>query len=113
MADEIHVGDGIPHRATIVELVAGVSTAVNISTATTKQLIFRKPNGIEVTKAAAFVDDGADGEIEYDPDDDVALDDPGDFLDVAGPWKVQGRVVMAGRTYSSDVHRFEVHPNLV
>lgn len=113
MADQIHVGDGIPHRATIVETVAGVRTPVDISTATTKNLIFRKTaTGTVVTKAGEFVTDGTDGELEYDPDVDGTLDDISDFLDESGIWEVQGYVVIDGRPYSSDIHVFEVFPNI-
>jgi hypothetical protein len=112
MADQIHVGDGIPFTATFYETVDGEETVVDISGATTKQLRFRKPDATLDTKAGAFETDGTDGQLTYDPADDGDLDDISDFLDTAGFWEVQGYVVIDGRPYSSTIHQFEVFPNI-
>lgn len=113
MPDQIHEGDGIPFRATIIEDVAGVETPVDISTATTKELRFRKTgSNTVVVKDAEFVTDGTDGELEYDPANDVDLDDISDFLDESGMWEVQGYVVIDGRPYHSNIHVFEVFANI-
>lgn len=113
MADQIHVGDGIPHIATFKETVAGVLTPLDISTATTKELLFRKTgSNTVVTKDGEFVTDGTDGQLEYDPADDGELDDISDFLDEATIWEVQGHVIIDGRPYHSDIHVFEVFANI-
>ena len=33
-------------------------------------------------------------------------------LDVPGVWKLQGKVVITGGTFSTDVYSFKVHRNL-
>jgi hypothetical protein len=58
--------------------------AADVSGATTKQIIFRKPGGTVVTKAADFVTDGTDGKIDYT----AASGD----LDTAGDWRIEGQV---------------------
>lgn len=97
-----HVGDiGTPFIATVRDQAGAI---VDISTATTKQLVFKKPDGTVVPKAASFVATGADGQMQY-----VTL---ANDLDAAGSWQVQGYVVLAGGTWHTDVHRFIVSPNL-
>ena len=58
--------------------------AVDVSAATTKQIIFEKPDGVVEAKTASWVTDGTDGKIKY-----AAV---ADDLDVVGAWKIQGRV---------------------
>ena len=59
----------------------GDSTVADISTATTKQMIFSKPDGTTLTKTAVFGTDGSNGVVEY-----VSVD--GD-LNMAGTWHLQ------------------------
>jgi hypothetical protein len=61
---------------------------VNISTATTKELIFTKPDGTQLTKTAVYTTDGTDGKIQY-----VAV--AGD-LDLEGKWGYHGHVIIPG-----------------
>jgi hypothetical protein len=75
---------GVAIKGTIVE----DDVAVNVSTVTTKQLVFTKPDGTQVTKTAAFLTDGSNGIIQY-----VTVSG---FLDQAGTWSVQGYVVFPG-----------------
>ena len=100
--DEIHVADTVTLSATITD---GTS-AVDISTATTKQLWLKPPNnGTLLQKDADFGDDGSDGIIQYT----CATTD----LDTAGDWLLQGYVVLSGGSeYHTDVYTFEVFPNL-
>lgn len=81
--------------------------ALDVSTVTTKQLVFRKPGGTVITKTASFTSDGTNGKIRY-------VTEAG-FLDEAGSqtWKVQGAVVFSGG-YSgrSEVVSFAVKPNI-
>lgn len=103
MGVEIHVGDVLTaFKATVKDQNGAI---VDISTATTKQLIFKKTDGTIVAKAAAFVTDGVDGQMQYIS----AAND----LDQSGTWHVQGYVVLAsGGAWHTDVHTFVVDPNL-
>ena len=100
--NEIHKNDvGTVFVATIMDAAA----VINISTATTKQLLFRKPNGTVLTKAGAFTTDGSDGKLQYTT---IA----GDLSDVGG-WSLQAKLIFPAGTWYSDVHRFEVHKNVM
>ncbi len=83
--------------------------AVDVSTVTTKQLVFRKPGGTVVTKTAAFSSDGTNGKIRY-------VTESGFLNERSGSqnWKVQGAVVFPGGGYSgrSEVVEFAVKGNL-
>jgi hypothetical protein len=99
-ADEVHVGDvGTTFILTVTD-----GTAVDVSGATTKQILFGKPNGSTVTKTAAFTTDGTDGKVQYST---VAND-----LDMAGVWNIQAYVVLAAGSWHSDVTSFVVYPNV-
>ncbi len=100
-ADEIHLNDiGTVFTVTVKD----GANAVDISAATTQQLIFQAPSGAKKTKEAAFVTDGSDGQLEY-----TLVD--GD-LDELGYWKLQAYVVSPAGSWHSDVSAFQVHPNL-
>lgn len=107
---EARVGDvGTIFRATIKD--DGV--VVDVSTATTKQLIFRKADGTVVAKDATFTTDGTDGKIEYATE--AAVVGPpavAAFLSVAGQWAYQGYIVSAAGSWKSDIEQFVVHANL-
>ncbi len=100
-ANEIHKGD-IGTQFTVT--VQDGTTVVDISTASTKQLIFKKPGGTILTKSTSFVTDGTDGKMQY-----VSVD--GDLSD-DGVWKMQGKVVIGGNTFSTDITSFKVYRNL-
>lgn len=96
------VGDiGTTIKATIVDQDG---TALDVSAATTLQLLFLKPNGVLETKTATLTGDGTDGVIQY-----VTI---ADDLDVPGVWKSQGYIVDAGKQHKSSVDVFHVKPNL-
>lgn len=100
-ANEIHVNDvGTNFLVTVTD----GSSAVDISSATTKQLIIKKPSGTKLTKATAFTTDGTDGKMQYS----IGSDD----LDEAGSYKLQGKVVISDGTFYTDIHTFKVHRNL-
>ena len=100
-ANEIHVNDvGTQFLVTVTD----GSSAVDISSATTKELIIKKPSGTKLTKATAFSTDGTDGKMKYN----IASDD----LDEAGSYKLQGKVVISDGTFYTDIHTFKVHRNL-
>jgi len=79
-------------------------SAIDISTATSKQIVFKKPSGATLTKTAGFFTDGTDGIISYT----IAS---GDF-DEIGSWKVQAIVVVGAYTWHSSFESFKVHRNL-
>ena len=100
-ANEIHVNDvGTKFLVTVTD----GSSAVNISSATTKELIIKKPSGTKLTKATSFTSDGTDGKMQHS----IASDD----LDEAGSYKLQGKVVISDGTFYTDIHTFKVHRNL-
>lgn len=100
-ADEIHVGDvGTQFLFTIHE----GDTVIDVSSATVRNLTFKKPDGTTLTKAATFVLTGADGRIQY-------FSIAGD-LDIEGLWSVQAYLEMATGKWYSDVAEFTVYPNL-
>ena len=100
-ANEIHVNDvGTKFLVTVTD----GSSAVDISSATTKELIIKKPSGTKLTKATSFNTDGTDGKMKYN----IASDD----LDEAGSYKLQGKVVISDGTFYTDIHTFKVHRNL-
>ena len=101
MAD-IHVGDiGTRFSVTITD---SAGTAVNVSSATTKQLWFKPPSGSTLEKAATFATDGVNGVLYYDA---ISGD-----LSAAGEWELQAYVVMPTGTWHSEITRFDVVGNL-
>ena len=100
-ANEIHANDiGTKFVVTIKD----GDSAVNVSSATTKQIIIKKPSGTTLTNAAAFSSDGSDGKIYYSA---VSGD-----LDEIGTYKIQGKVVITDGTFYTDIQSFKVHRNL-
>lgn len=63
-------------------------TVRDIATATTKEIIFEKPDNTTVTKTAAFTTNGSDGKIYYTT---IAND-----IDIAGLWQLQGHAAGSG-----------------
>lgn len=99
--EEIHVGDiGTIFRIT----VNSDSSPLDISAASTKQIIFRKPDGNIMTKDAAFYTDGTDGIIQY-----ATLEDD---LSIAGTWKIQALVALPSGNWRSSISEVTVYANL-
>lgn len=101
--NEIHMFDvGTTIQVTIVE--DGV--AVDISSATTQEIILKSPKGIIKTKPSSFLTNGSDGIIKY-------LSIITDF-DEEGVWRIQAHVVLLAPTgdWKSDFGDFTVFPNL-
>ena len=103
---EVHLNDiGTIFRATIKDKDTDcVETVLDISSATTLQLIFKKPGGTSVTQTAVFTNSGTDGKMEY-----VTVS--GD-LNEAGEWKIQANMVLSSGTWRSDIGCFTVYENL-
>lgn len=103
--NEVHLDDiGTIFRATIKEINGGVATAIDISNATTKQLIFTKPGGTKVTQTAAFTNAGIDGKMQYT----VVSGD----IDELGWWTVQGYVKTPVGEWHTNTQQFKVYSNL-
>lgn len=102
MTEEIHVGDiGTKFLVTIKE---GTSV-VDISSATTKEIIFLKPEAASGTvEVAEFETDGTDGKIYY-------LSGTS-FLDTAGEWTIQAHVAIGTDEWRSSFGTFVVYDNL-
>lgn len=100
--EEIHQNDiGVAFRATVTEN----SVAVDISTATTLQLIFQKPGGTSSTKTASFYTDGVDGIMQY-------ISESG-FLNESGKWRMQGYIYLSSSgVYHTETESFKVKANL-
>ena len=101
-SNEIHKNDiGTVFKVTIKD----GSSSVDISTSTTKQLIFKKPSGQKLEANASYYTDGSDGIITYTTVD-------GD-LNEEGMWKIQGKIILSGgNTFNTDLTSFKVHRNL-
>ena len=99
--NEIHKDDiGTILRITVQD----DSVAVNLSSATTKTLTLRKPDGTTSAKTAAFYTDGTDGIIQYVTQ--------ADDLDQSGTWGIQAYVVLSDGSWHSDQSTFIVHRNI-
>lgn len=100
-ANEIHVAD----TGTIIEVTIKDGTSVvDISTATTKQILLRKEDGTVLTKTATFKTDGTDGILRYTT---LVTD-----LTPAGHWQLQAYVVLSSGAWKTDWTSFDVWPNL-
>lgn len=74
--------------------------AVDISSYTTRQFIFKSPAGVKTTKTATFDTDGTDGVLKYTVEDGLIDDD--------GNWYVQARISKSGAVLTSAELRFNV-----
>lgn len=101
MASEIHVGD---IGTQLIVTVKDAGTVVNISSATSLNIIIKKPDGVSYEKTGLLYTNGTDGKMYY-------TSVSGDF-NVAGNYKIQGKVVISGSTYYTSVSTFKVHCNL-
>jgi hypothetical protein len=103
--NEIRKGDiGTVFERTVYTIIDGVKTIVNVSSATTMEFIFTKPDGTKMTKDADFSSDGSDGKLRY-----VTV---ADDLDGVGDWKLQVYVILSSGEWHSDISHFRVHDNL-
>jgi len=101
VVEEIHVGDiGTIFRVTLMD----GSSVLDVSGATTLEIIFKKPNNSNLTKTAILTGDGTDGIVQYT----TVIGD----LDSAGKWAMQANVVLSAGSWKSNVSTFRVHENL-
>lgn len=91
--------EGVVIRLTITK--ESDNTALDISSATTRQILIEKPSGgTALTKTATLTGDGTDGQMEY-------ATISGD-LDEAGRYEVQGRVVIGSQDFITTKQTFIV-----
>jgi hypothetical protein len=76
--------------------------AVDISSYTTRQFIFTKPDGTEVTKTATFVTNGVDGYLGYTAESGV--------FNVAGAWRVRPFLTKTGSELTGGTLKFKAEP---
>jgi hypothetical protein len=102
MSCEIHEGDvGTKLRVTVTDC----GSVVDISTATALSIFIRKPDGTVLSRTGTLETDGVDGQMHY-------ITVAGD-LDVAGSYKIQGRVSFAsGAIYNTSIGNFRVECNV-
>jgi hypothetical protein len=102
MACEIQEGD---IGTKLLVTVTDCGTVVDISTATTLAIYIRKPDGTILSRTGTLETDGTDGKMYY-------ITQAGD-LDVAGSYKIQGRVIFqSGASYYTSKATFRVECNL-
>lgn len=96
--EEIRIGDiGTIFRGTIYD---EDGNAQDISTATTKQLIFKKPDGTLLPKTATFFTDGTDGKLQYE----VQVND----IDQIGRWQIEPYVITPNGEWHGSIGQFLV-----
>lgn len=78
--------------------------AVDISSYTTRQFIFKSPSGVKTTKTATFDTDGTDGVLKY-------MVEAG-LINEVGDWWVQARIAKTGAELTSDPILFRVKKRL-
>lgn len=102
MACEIHLNDiGTAFRVTVLDCN---DLAIDVSSATSQQFVFLKPDGTKSTVNSSFYTDGTDGVLEY-------LSQSGD-LDQLGKYKLQAIVTLPSGTWSSTIQSFKVYNNI-
>ena len=100
--NEIHKGDvGTIFTFTIYD---ETNTLLNIGSATTKNVIIKKPNNTTLTKSASFYTDGSDGKLSYTT---VSGD-----LDLIGTYYLQCYISMPIGSFYSDINNIQVFNNL-
>lgn len=80
------------------------SIVVNIATATSMAIHFKKPDGTVISRTGVLNGSGADGKMKYTT---VSGD-----LNQAGRWSIQAAATIGGWIGRSDVHQFVVRGNV-
>lgn len=89
-----------------VEFVDDAGAPIPISTATTKQIVIRKPGEAAEALTAVFTTNGTDGKIRYNAT-------ASDFFDAKGEWAHYGIAEAAGFRWITEIGYFKVDPNLL
>lgn len=106
IVEQLHVGDyGTLIKVLVKDIDSnGNAAAEDISAATTKNIILKKPSGTKLTKTGSFTTDGSDGYIQYRT---VSGD-----IDTAGDWELQVYLVEPSGAWYTDIVKLKVYPNL-
>jgi hypothetical protein len=72
--------------------------AVDISAATTTEIVFKSPDGTVTAQDASFVTDGTDGKLTY-------TTSSGD-IDKEGLWLLQGHIVTPSGEWRTEMGKF-------
>jgi hypothetical protein len=80
-------------------------SAMNISTATTKNINLLSPGGTTSENTALFTTDGSEGKIYY-----VTVTDD---IDEEGPWKIQAHIITPSKNFKTKWGTFTVGANIV
>ena len=75
--------------------------AIDISSATTKEFTFEKPDGSTTNKAGSFTTDGTDGKLQY-------VFQSGD-LNLQGNWKYIVHIITPTAEWHTDMSTFRVY----
>ena len=100
-ANEIHKGD-IGTVLTIT--IKDSATAVDISGATTKNFVLKKPGGSLTTITANFTGSGTSGVVNFTS--------TSSHFDTTGTYQLQVYIADATGTWRTDIYSFFVYPNL-
>jgi hypothetical protein len=92
---------GVSFTATILDQSGEV---VDLSSATTLDFIFQRPDGTLLVGAGGLVTDGTDGKMRYTT---VSGD-----LDDVGAWRYQTHIEIGSSSFYSAVSKFKVLKNL-
>ena len=101
MSSQIHEDD---IGTKLLVTVTDDGSAVDISSASSLQILIKKPDGTLLTRTAVLDSSGSDGKMYY-------ITVSGD-LDAAGHYKLQGKVVLSAGTFYTSISTFKVHCNL-
>ncbi len=99
---DIRVGD--TGTVFLLSIVDEVEDVINISSATTLNVRFGKPDETSIDRAGEFVNGGADGLMKY-----TAI--TGD-LDMSGKWRIQAHIITPLGEWRSEIETFWVKENL-
>ena len=100
MSCPVFINDSLDATLTLVQ--CGTTTPLDISTASTLEIVFRG-RGVRLVKTATLVTDGTDGQLTASVD--------ANELSEAGRWEMQAHVVIPGSpnlVYHGDKVPFEV-----
>lgn len=101
MASEIHENDV---GTKLLITVTDDGEIVDISSASVLDIYIKKPNASILYRTGTLETDGVDGKMYY-------ITVPGD-IDIAGVYKIQGRVTLPSGSYYTSTATFKVHCNL-
>lgn len=105
MADIKEVQLDSVNLAIIISVIDQDGNIVDVSSASTKNILIKKPDRTVLTKTGVFVTDGTDGKIQH-------LTIAGD-LDQLGIYEAQGDIVVGSTDIPTVVSKFKVVRNIV